>query len=150
MKWDGGELSGVQYGCVLGMDEKVGVCIEGVRSRFKPWGGVGGVRVGGWDGSGWHGGRHDLPQDESKCVRAGSEFDLSCLPEKCCGTRCRVPRLHWGQDRLSADFCGLVSSAPMSGGVAWRWLLHRARVWRRLRLASRPKWRILTKPAGRI
>jgi hypothetical protein len=47
MVWDGGELSGAQHGCVFGMDENVGVCIEGVRSRFKPWGGVGGVSVGG-------------------------------------------------------------------------------------------------------
>jgi hypothetical protein len=35
--------------------------------------------------------------------------------------------LHWGQDRLSADFCGSVSSALMSGLVAWRWIVERAR-----------------------
>lgn len=36
--------------------------------------------------------------------------------------------MHWGQDRLGADFCGSVSSALLSGEVAWRWILHRARV----------------------
>ncbi len=71
---------------------------------------------------GLHVGQHDLPQDESKHAQAVSEFGLPCSTEKCCGTRCRVPRLHWGQDRLSADFCGSVRNALMSGGVAWRWM----------------------------
>src|SRR5580700_1565996 len=90
---------------------------------------------------------HDLPQDESKCARASGARDGPTDSWR--ATTCRVPCLHWGQDRLSADVCGSVSSALMSGAVAWRWLLHRERAWLRLRLASRPKWRILTKRKGR-
>ncbi len=35
-----------------------------------------------------------------------------------------MPSLHWGQDRLSADFSGSVSSALLSWVMAWRWPLH--------------------------
>ena len=114
MKWNGGEPSGAVQGWVCGMDEQAAACIEVVRSGFEPWGGVDGMSAGGCEDSSWHAGQHDLAQDESKCVRAGSEFDLSGPPEKCCGTTCRVPRLHWGQDRLSADLCGSVRSVLMS------------------------------------
>src|SRR5450432_3155504 len=116
------------------MDEKAAAWIAVMRSRFEPWGGVGGMSAGGCEESGWHVGRHDLAQDESKHAQSVSEFGLPCSTEKCCGTRCRVPSLHWGQDRLSADFCGSVSSALLSWVMAWRWLLHRARAWLRLRL----------------
>lgn len=60
-------------------------------------------------------------------MQADGELGLPNSPAKWRGTTCRVPRLQWGQDRLSADFCGSVSSALMSGVVAWRWILHRAR-----------------------
>src|SRR5665213_73708 len=136
-------------GWVCGMAEQAVACIAVVQTRCEPWDGVSVMSAGRCDGAGWHAGQHDLAQDESKCVRAGSEFDLSGPPEKCCGTTCKVPHLHCGQDRLSADFCGSLRSVLLSGRVAWRWILHKARAWRRLRLASRPKWRILTKPAGR-
>ncbi len=67
-----------------------------------------------------------LPQDESKCAQASGAQELAGPSDSCRATTCRVPRLHWGQDRLSADFCGSVSSALMSGVVAWRWILQRA------------------------
>jgi hypothetical protein len=114
-------------GCVCGMAEQAAAWIEVVRSRLKPWGGVSGVSTRRCEESGWHAGRHDLAQDESKCAHAGRELGLRCSTEKCCGTRCKVPRLHWGQDRLSADVCGSVSSVLVLGEAAWRWVLHRAR-----------------------
>ena len=36
---------------------------------------------------GWHGGRRNLPQDESKCVQCGSELGLPCPTEKGRGLR---------------------------------------------------------------
>ena len=71
----------------LGVDEKAAACIEGMRSRFKPWGGVGGMTARRCEQSGWHGGRHHLPQDESKCVQSGSELGLPCPTEKGRGLR---------------------------------------------------------------
>ena len=71
----------------LGVDEKAAACIEGMRSRFKPWGGVGGMTARRCEQSGWHGGRHHLPQDESKCVQSGSELGLPCPTEKGRGIR---------------------------------------------------------------
>jgi predicted patatin/cPLA2 family phospholipase len=59
------------------MDEQAGVCIEVVRSRFEPWGCVGGVSAGGCEGSGWHAGQHDLAQDESKCVQTSDGPELA-------------------------------------------------------------------------
>ena len=41
--------------------------------------------------------------------------ELAVAADSCRATTCRVPHLHWGQDRLSADFCGSVSSALLSG-----------------------------------
>ena len=40
-------FSGLHQGCVFGMDEKVGAWIAVIRSRFEPWGGVGGMSAGG-------------------------------------------------------------------------------------------------------
>ena len=87
------------------MDEKAAACIEVVRSRFEPWGSVGGMSAGRCKESGWHAGRHDLAQDESKHAQAVSEFGLHCSTEKCSGTTCKVPCLHLGQQRLIADCC---------------------------------------------
>jgi hypothetical protein len=125
------------------------VGIEVMRSRLEPWGGVGGMNVHRCEESCWHACEQRFPQDESKCVQVSGAREFAVRSDSCRATRCRVPRLHWGQHRLSADFCGPVSSVLLLGVVAWRWILHRARTRRRLRLASSPKWRTLTKPEGR-
>jgi hypothetical protein len=57
---DGAERNGFVQGCVCGMNEKAAACIEVMRSRFEPWGGVGGMSAGRWEKSGWHVGQHDL------------------------------------------------------------------------------------------
>jgi hypothetical protein len=98
-----------------------------MRGRFQARGGMGGVRDRRGAESCWHAGEHRLPQDESKSVQAGGELGLPSSTEKWRGTTCKVPRLHWGQDRLSADFCGSVSNVLMSGVVALRWNLQRVR-----------------------
>src|SRR5277367_1477554 len=122
------------------MDERATAGIEVMRSRFEPWGGADGMTAGRCEESGWHADEQRLPQDESKWAQASGTRELAVPSDSCRATTYRVPRLDWGQDRLSADFCGSVSSALISGAVAWRWILHRARAWRRLRLASSPKW----------
>jgi hypothetical protein len=87
-------------------------------------------------------------QDESKCAQASGAREAAGSTDSWRATTCRVPRLHCGQDQLSANFCGSVSSALMSGLVAWRWNLHRARAWRRLGLASSPKWQDVEQEAA--
>ena len=108
------------------MHGKAAAAIEVMLNRFEPWGGVDGMSACRCEESGWHAGRHDLPQDESKCAQARGARELVIPSHSCRAMTCRVPRLHWGQDRLSADFCGSVSSVLASGVVAWRWNLQNA------------------------
>jgi len=79
------------------MDEKAAAWIAVMRSRFEPWGGVGGMSAGGCEESGWHVGRHDLAQDESKHAQSISEFGLPCSTEngdRGYGAATRVSRCH--------------------------------------------------------
>src|SRR5216683_2117021 len=148
-KSEDGDQRRLVEGCAGGMHGMAARKLKAMQSRFEARGGMGGVRFRRGSESCWHAGQHDLPQDESKCVKAGGELGLRSSTAKWRGTTCKVPCLHWGQDRLSADFCCSVSSALMSGMVALRWILQRVRARWRMRLASSPKWRILTKPEGR-
>jgi hypothetical protein len=137
MKSDGGELSRLVGQWAGGVYEEAATRLEVMRSRFEAWSGVSGVRVRRCEEPDCNAGEQRLPQEESKCAQASGARELAVPSDSWRATTCRVPRLHWGQDRLSADFCGSVSSALMSRLVAWRWILHRARAWRRLRLASK-------------
>ena len=60
-----------------------------------------------------------VPQDESKCVQASGAQELAVPSDSWRATTCRVPRLHWGQDRFSADFCGSGERAHASIVVTW-------------------------------
>jgi hypothetical protein len=86
-------------------------------SRLEPWGGVGRMSARRCEESYWHACGHGLSQDESKYAQASGVREAAVPSGGCRATKCRVPDLHWGQDRLSADFWGSLSSALMSETV---------------------------------
>ena len=119
-KSDDGDQSRLVRRCAGGVHGTAAMNLKVMRSRFEARGGRGRVRVRRGAESGWHAGGHRLPQDELKCVQACVKLGQPSSTAKWRGTTCRVPHLHCGQDRLSADFCGSVSSALMSRVVALR------------------------------
>ena len=66
-------MSGTVHGCPSGVHGQAAAGIEVMRSRFEPWGSVGGMSADGCEELGWDAGQHDLAQDEWKGAQAGSE-----------------------------------------------------------------------------
>src|SRR5258708_28836637 len=98
-KSDEGNLSRLVRWCAGGVHGVAATNLKVMRSRFQARDGMGVVRVRRGTESCWHAGGHRLPQDESKCAQACGELGLPNSTAKWRGTTCKVPRLHWGQDR---------------------------------------------------
>ena len=89
----------------------------------------------------------DSDHDVSIAPTGASTEHIDVGPAGTHPTRQRVPTPQWGH-RRSAGFCGASVNGSGGAGVC-RSVLQSFSASRRCGLARKPKWRILTKPAGR-